>query len=89
MTNFIASIASTFASFKLQRSRAAALKLIKSTRAGVRAAGARPEPGSSFAVGKNLVWGSSKFQAVDLSVRDRRAEDTNERKWGGTCTHAH
>lgn len=84
----VASIVATVNTFKLQRSRAKALKMIKSTRANVRAAGARPEPKSSFAVGKGLVWGSSKFQAVDLAIRDRRAEDTDERKWAGTCTHA-
>ena len=89
MTNFIASIAAAFTSFKLQRSRARALKLIKSTRASVRASGARPEPGTSFAVGKNLVWGSSKYQAIDLAIRDSRTQDTDERKWAGTCTHAH
>ncbi len=89
MTNFIASIASTFASFKLQRSRAKALKAIRGVRASVRAAGVRPEPKSSFANGKGLVWGSSKFQAVDLSVRDRLAEDTNDCKWSAVCTHAH
>ncbi len=87
-TTIIASIASTFAAIKLQRSRAKALKIIKSTRANVRTCGARPEPGTAFAVGKGLVWGSSKYQAVDLSIRDRRAEDTDERKWAGTCTHA-
>ncbi len=88
MTNFIASIIAAVNTFNLQRSRARALKLIKSTRAGVRAAGARPEPGTSYAVGKGLVWGSSKYQAVDLAIRDRRAKDTDNCKWGGTCTHA-
>ena len=88
MTNFIASIASVFAAIKLQRSRAKALKAIRGVRASVRSHGARPEPKTSFAVGGNLVWGSSKYQAVDISIRDCRAEDTNDRKWGGTCTHA-
>lgn len=89
MTNFIASIASAIASFKVQRSRAIALKNIRNVRASVRACGARPEPGTAFSVGKGLVWGSSKHQAVDISIRDRRAQDTDECKWGGTCTHAH
>lgn len=88
MTNLFSSIATAFNAAKLQRSRAAALRLIKSTRANVRAAGARPEPMTAFAVGKGLVWGSSKFQAVSLDIRDARANDTDERKWAGTCTHA-
>lgn len=88
MTNLFASIVVAFNAVMLQRSRAKALKIIKSTRANVRTCGARPEPGTAFAVGKGLVWGSSKYQAVDLSIRDCRAEDTDERKWAGTCTHA-
>ena len=92
MTNFIASIAAaistTVNAIKVQRSRAEALKAIRGVRASVRSHGARPEPKTSFAVGGNLVWGSSKYQAVDISIRDCRAEDTNDRKWGGTCTHA-
>lgn len=87
-TSFIASIVATVITFNLQRSRARALKVIKSTRASVRAGGARPEPKSSFAVGKGLVWGSSKYQAVDISIRDLRAQDTDNCKWSGTCTHA-
>lgn len=74
--------------FKLQRSRAKALKAIRNIRASVRAAGAQPEPMSSFAIGKGLVWGSSKFQAVSLDVRNRWAEDTKKSKWVATCTHA-
>ena len=88
MTNFIASIVAAVKTFNLQRSRAKALKAIRGVRASVRAVGIRPEPKSSFAIGKGLVWGSSKFQAVDLSIRDRLAEDTNDCKWSAVCTHA-
>lgn len=89
MTNFIASIASVFATIKLQRSRAKALKAIRGVRASVRSHGARPEPKSSFANGKGLVWGSSKFQAVSLEIRDRLEQDTDNVKWSAVCTHAH
>ena len=89
MTNFIASIASTFASFKLQRSRAAALKHLRRIRSQVRGHGAQPAPGTAFATAKGLVWGTSKFQAVDLAIRDRRTSDTDKSKWTAACTHAH
>lgn len=89
MTNFIASIAFSIASFKLQRSRATALKAIRRVRASVRTCGARPEPMTSFAIGKGLVWGTSKYQAVSLEIRDRLEQDTDDVKWSAVCTHAH
>ena len=93
MTNFIASIAAaistTVNAIKVQRSRAEALKAIRGVRASVRSHGARPEPKSSFANGKGLVWGSSKFQAVSLEIRDRLEQDTDNVKWSAVCTHAH
>ena len=89
MTNIVSSIVAAINSFKLQRSRARALKQIRSVRASVRACGARPEPKSAFAVGKGLVWGANKFQAVSLEIRDSRTQDTDNCKWAATCTHAH
>lgn len=85
----VASIVAGFNAVKLQRSRAAALRRIRDIRKHVRASGARPAAGTTFATAKGLVWGTSKFQAVDLELRGNWTERPDNGKWVAVCTHAH